>query len=161
MNNNSVSLQACLVRACIHDGVLTSTLMYGSESWVWQKKNERRINAVEMRSLRSAEDPARRLQTRAQVYPVPHKIDGCQSTKAKFVFDIKLPNWKRLNQFCATLTDITLGRLVVGGMQDRTGLEELGWCDKDPRRLGPAGKRHPDYMTSPTLAACEVSGLRA
>ncbi|GBP84324.1 hypothetical protein EVAR_61541_1 [Eumeta japonica] len=27
--------------------------MYGSESWVGQKKNESRINAVEMRSLRS------------------------------------------------------------------------------------------------------------
>ncbi|GBP60318.1 hypothetical protein EVAR_26730_1 [Eumeta japonica] len=27
--------------------------MYGSESWVWQKKNESRINAAEMRSLRS------------------------------------------------------------------------------------------------------------
>ncbi|GBP61740.1 hypothetical protein EVAR_31068_1 [Eumeta japonica] len=27
--------------------------MYGRESWVWQKKNERKINAVEIRSLRS------------------------------------------------------------------------------------------------------------
>ncbi|GBP39396.1 hypothetical protein EVAR_95848_1 [Eumeta japonica] len=27
--------------------------MYGSESCVWQKKNESRINAVEMRSLRN------------------------------------------------------------------------------------------------------------
>ncbi|GBP84055.1 hypothetical protein EVAR_67654_1 [Eumeta japonica] len=27
--------------------------MYGSESWVWQKKKESRINEVEMRSLRS------------------------------------------------------------------------------------------------------------
>ncbi|GBP63020.1 hypothetical protein EVAR_43768_1 [Eumeta japonica] len=27
--------------------------MYGSESWLWQKKNESGINAVEMRSLRS------------------------------------------------------------------------------------------------------------
>ena len=26
--------------------------MYGSESWVWQKRHESRINAVEMRSLR-------------------------------------------------------------------------------------------------------------
>ncbi|GBP43284.1 hypothetical protein EVAR_31168_1 [Eumeta japonica] len=25
--------------------------MYGCESWVWRKKNESRINAVEMRSL--------------------------------------------------------------------------------------------------------------
>ncbi|GBP06245.1 hypothetical protein EVAR_3592_1 [Eumeta japonica] len=28
-------------------------LMYGIEGWVWQKKNECRINAVDMRSLRS------------------------------------------------------------------------------------------------------------
>ncbi|GBP62500.1 hypothetical protein EVAR_44740_1 [Eumeta japonica] len=27
--------------------------MYGSESWVWQKKNESRINVVEIRSSRS------------------------------------------------------------------------------------------------------------
>ncbi|GBP36547.1 hypothetical protein EVAR_8382_1 [Eumeta japonica] len=36
-----------------HDGVLIPTFIYGSESWVWQKKNESRINAVEMQSLRS------------------------------------------------------------------------------------------------------------
>ncbi|GBP84486.1 hypothetical protein EVAR_100753_1 [Eumeta japonica] len=29
------------------------TLMHGSKSWVWQKKNVSRINAVQMRSLRS------------------------------------------------------------------------------------------------------------
>jgi hypothetical protein len=29
------------------------TLMYGSESWVYQKKHTSRINAVEMRALRS------------------------------------------------------------------------------------------------------------
>ncbi|GBP27034.1 hypothetical protein EVAR_11269_1 [Eumeta japonica] len=27
--------------------------MYGSEGWAWQKKNESKINALEMRSLRS------------------------------------------------------------------------------------------------------------
>jgi hypothetical protein len=27
--------------------------MYGSESWVWQKKHTSRINAVEMKALRS------------------------------------------------------------------------------------------------------------
>ncbi|GBP45766.1 hypothetical protein EVAR_76071_1 [Eumeta japonica] len=27
--------------------------MYGCENWVWQKKNESRINAMEMRSLRN------------------------------------------------------------------------------------------------------------
>ncbi|CAK1597415.1 unnamed protein product [Parnassius mnemosyne] len=40
-------------RMAIHNAVLVPTLMYGSESWVWQKKHESRINAVEMRSLRS------------------------------------------------------------------------------------------------------------
>ncbi|GBP79061.1 hypothetical protein EVAR_58729_1 [Eumeta japonica] len=50
MNSKSVSRQ---VSPAIHNGVLIPTLMYGSESWVWQKKNKSRINAVEMRSLRS------------------------------------------------------------------------------------------------------------
>ena len=40
-------------RLAIHNGVLVPTLMYGSESWVWQKRHESRVNAVEMRSLRS------------------------------------------------------------------------------------------------------------
>jgi exonuclease III len=40
-------------RLAVHSGVLAPTLMYGSESWVWQKKHESKINAVEMRSLRS------------------------------------------------------------------------------------------------------------
>ncbi|GBP32165.1 hypothetical protein EVAR_80933_1 [Eumeta japonica] len=50
VNRKSVFKQA---RLAIHNGVPIPTLMYGSESWVWQKKNESRINAVEMRSLRS------------------------------------------------------------------------------------------------------------
>ncbi|GBP31200.1 Piezo-type mechanosensitive ion channel component [Eumeta japonica] len=48
MNSKSISRQA---RLAIHTGVLIPMLMYGSESWVWQKKNESRINAVELRSL--------------------------------------------------------------------------------------------------------------
>ncbi|GBP73886.1 hypothetical protein EVAR_82715_1 [Eumeta japonica] len=50
INSKSVSRQG---RLSIHNGVLIPTLMYGSESWVWQTNNESRINAVEMRSLRS------------------------------------------------------------------------------------------------------------
>ncbi|GBP82570.1 hypothetical protein EVAR_87816_1 [Eumeta japonica] len=50
VNSKSVFKQA---RLAMHNAVLIPTLMYGSESWVWQKKNESRINAVEMRSLRS------------------------------------------------------------------------------------------------------------
>ncbi|GBP30976.1 hypothetical protein EVAR_81874_1 [Eumeta japonica] len=49
MISKSVSRQALLA---VHNGILIPTIMYGSESWVWQKKNESRINAVEMRSLR-------------------------------------------------------------------------------------------------------------
>ncbi|GBP88127.1 hypothetical protein EVAR_63935_1 [Eumeta japonica] len=43
--------------------------MYGSESWVWQKNNERRINAVEMRSLSS-------------IYGVSRK-DRCRNSDVK------------------------------------------------------------------------------
>ncbi|GBP49869.1 Protein YIF1B-B [Eumeta japonica] len=49
-NSKTVSQQS---RLAIHNGVLIPTLMYGGKSWLWQKKNESRINAVEMRSLRS------------------------------------------------------------------------------------------------------------
>ncbi|GBP15763.1 hypothetical protein EVAR_93945_1 [Eumeta japonica] len=43
----SISRQAPLA---IHNGVQISTLvLYGSKSWVWQKKNESGINAVELR----------------------------------------------------------------------------------------------------------------
>ncbi|GBP22916.1 hypothetical protein EVAR_95316_1 [Eumeta japonica] len=44
-----VSRQA---RLADHNGALIPMLMYGSERWVRQKKNENRVNAVEMRSLR-------------------------------------------------------------------------------------------------------------
>ncbi|KAM3959351.1 LOW QUALITY PROTEIN: uncharacterized protein ACR2FA_006652 [Aphomia sociella] len=40
-------------RLAVHNSVLIPTLMYGSESWVWQKRHESRINAVEIHSLRS------------------------------------------------------------------------------------------------------------
>ncbi|GBP44845.1 hypothetical protein EVAR_75714_1 [Eumeta japonica] len=50
MNGKRVSVSALLA---ICDGVLIFTLMHGSESWVWQKKNESEINAVDMQSLRS------------------------------------------------------------------------------------------------------------
>ncbi|GBP72753.1 hypothetical protein EVAR_75372_1 [Eumeta japonica] len=50
MKSESVSGQA---RLTIHNRILIPMLMYGSESCVRQKKNESRINAVEMRSVRS------------------------------------------------------------------------------------------------------------
>ncbi|GBP28602.1 hypothetical protein EVAR_85801_1 [Eumeta japonica] len=40
-------------RLAIRNEVLIPTLMNGTECWVWQKKNESRINAVVIRSLRS------------------------------------------------------------------------------------------------------------
>ena len=36
----------------LNNVVLVPTLLYGSETWVLQKKNERKMNAVEMQSLR-------------------------------------------------------------------------------------------------------------
>ena len=39
-------------RLAVHNAVLVPTLLYGSETWILQKKNERKMNAVEMRSLR-------------------------------------------------------------------------------------------------------------
>ena len=39
-------------RLAVHNAVLVPTLLYDSETWVLQKKNERKMNAVEMRSLR-------------------------------------------------------------------------------------------------------------
>ena len=39
-------------RLAVHDAVLVLTLIYGSETWILQKKNERKMNTVEMRSRR-------------------------------------------------------------------------------------------------------------
>ena len=35
-------------RLAVHNAVLVPTLLYSSESWVLQKKNERKMNAVEI-----------------------------------------------------------------------------------------------------------------
>ena len=40
-------------RLAVHNAVLVPTLLYGSETWVLQTKNERKMNAVEMRFVRS------------------------------------------------------------------------------------------------------------
>jgi hypothetical protein len=50
MGSRVVSIKAQLA---VHNGVLLPTLIYGSESQVWQKKHTSRVNAVEMRALRS------------------------------------------------------------------------------------------------------------
>ena len=49
MKSRSVSIPA---KKMMHQAILLPTLMYGSESWTWLKKDESGINAVEMRSLR-------------------------------------------------------------------------------------------------------------
>ena len=46
MRRRKVSTAACLA---VHNAVLVLTLLYGSETWALQKKNERKINAAEMR----------------------------------------------------------------------------------------------------------------
>ncbi|GBP37372.1 hypothetical protein EVAR_22834_1 [Eumeta japonica] len=48
LNSTSVSRQ---VHFAIYYEILIPTVMYGNESWVWQKKNESRINTVKIRSL--------------------------------------------------------------------------------------------------------------
>ncbi|GBP58558.1 hypothetical protein EVAR_34561_1 [Eumeta japonica] len=53
MSSKSVSRQARLAIQSSLQRVLIATLMYASESWIWQKKNGSWINAVEIRSLRS------------------------------------------------------------------------------------------------------------
>ncbi|GBP33317.1 hypothetical protein EVAR_30905_1 [Eumeta japonica] len=50
MNSKSDSREA---RLAVHNGVLNPIYMYGSESWMWQKKHESGINAVAMPPLRS------------------------------------------------------------------------------------------------------------
>ncbi|KAF9817866.1 hypothetical protein SFRURICE_003272 [Spodoptera frugiperda] len=50
MSSKIISSKA---RLAVIQRVLAPTLIYGSESWMWQKKHESRINAVEMRVLRN------------------------------------------------------------------------------------------------------------
>ena len=40
-------------RLAVHNAVLAPTLLYGSQTWILQKKNERKMNAVVMRFLGS------------------------------------------------------------------------------------------------------------
>ena len=39
-------------KLAVHNRVLIPTLTYDSEAWNWQRKDESRLNAVEMRSLK-------------------------------------------------------------------------------------------------------------
>ena len=49
MTRRKVSTAA---RLPVHNAVLVPALLYGSETWVLQKKKERKMNVVEMRYLR-------------------------------------------------------------------------------------------------------------
>ncbi|GBP66746.1 hypothetical protein EVAR_28613_1 [Eumeta japonica] len=53
VNAENKANEALLAVLAVHNEVLILTLMYYSGSWVWLKKNESRINAVEMQSLHS------------------------------------------------------------------------------------------------------------
>ena len=48
MRRRNVSIAA---RLAVHNAVLVPTLLYNSETWLLQKKNERKMTAVEIRSL--------------------------------------------------------------------------------------------------------------
>ena len=48
MRRRNISTAA---RLAVYNAMLVPTLLYGSETWVLQKKNERKMNAVEMRSF--------------------------------------------------------------------------------------------------------------
>lgn len=61
MASRTVSKEA---RLAVHNSVFVPTLMYGSESWVWQKKHASKVNACEMRVLRSICGVTRRERVR-------------------------------------------------------------------------------------------------
>ena len=41
-----------MAKTMVYQAIVLPTIMYGSETWTWLKKDESGINAVEMRSLR-------------------------------------------------------------------------------------------------------------
>ena len=49
MRRRKITTAACLA---VYNPVLVPTLLYGSEMWILQKKNEKKMNAMEMRSSR-------------------------------------------------------------------------------------------------------------
>ena len=49
MRGRNVSTAA---RLAVRNAVLVLTLLYGSETWVLQNKNEKKMNAMKMRSFR-------------------------------------------------------------------------------------------------------------
>ena len=48
-SSQNVSMKA---KTLLHKAILLPTIMYGSETWTWSKKDESGMNAVEMRALR-------------------------------------------------------------------------------------------------------------
>ena len=51
-NDSGIRWQTISTCFAVHNAVLLPKLFYGSETYVLQKKNERKMNAVEISSLR-------------------------------------------------------------------------------------------------------------
>ena len=100
MKSRSVSIPA---KKLIHQAVLLPTLMYGSESWTWLKKDESGINAVEMRSLRrmcgrTLRDRVRNTEIRELCDSKKSVITGMKVNKLRWFGHIERMNDERLTK---------------------------------------------------------------
>ena len=73
--------------------VARTTLLYGNETWVTTKRGMARIEAAEMRSLKSVKGYTRLDKIRSEVIRKELKISGIQNVKSKS----KRPNpWRKM-----------------------------------------------------------------